>query len=168
MEQESKTKREVSDDDVSSDGEMKQPKSRRVTKSIHIEEDFIQTIDEALQEERKDKKKAVTKEDFIRTIDEALQEQRINKKKAERLHECLQSGDWADVAFSLLCEQIHPTGDLFLCTMTASTSSFAPTKISSPPVDLDFLKQIEEITDGEDVGEDVLYTKLAVPRPGKV
>ena len=106
MEQESKTKREVSDDDVSSDGEMKQPKSRSVTKSIHTKEDFIQTIAEALQEERIDEKKAVTEEDFIRTIDEALQEQRIDEKKAERLHECLQSGDWTYVAFSLLREQI--------------------------------------------------------------
>jgi hypothetical protein len=51
-------------------------------------------------------KSTVTLEDFIQTIDTALQEQRIDEKKAERLHECLQSGDWADVAFSLLCEQI--------------------------------------------------------------
>ena len=73
----SKTKREVSDDDVSSHCEMKQPKSRRVTE-----------------------------EDFVQTIDEALQDQRIDEKKAERLHKCLQSGDWPEVAFSLLCEQI--------------------------------------------------------------
>ena len=39
MEQGSKTKREVRDEDVSSHGEMKQPKSRRVTKSIHTEEE---------------------------------------------------------------------------------------------------------------------------------
>jgi hypothetical protein len=55
--------------------------------------------------------------------------------------------------------------------MTASTSSFAPTKISSPDdeqVDLDFLQQIAQITDGEDVGEDVLHTKLVVHSPGKV
>ena len=48
----------------------------------------------------------VTLEDFIQTIDEALQDQRIDEKKAERLHKCLQSGDWPEVAFSLLCEQI--------------------------------------------------------------
>ena len=60
------------------------------------------------------------------------------------------------------------TGDLFLCIMTAS---YAPKEISSPDdeqVDLDFLTLIAQITDGEDVGEDVLYTESIVPSPTKV
>lgn len=62
------------------------------------------------------------------------------------------------------------TGDLFLSLRTM-TASCAPYEISSPDdeqVDLDFLTQIAQITDGDDVGEDVLYTELIVPSPTKV
>ncbi|KAL3826996.1 hypothetical protein ACHAXA_000060 [Cyclostephanos tholiformis] len=48
----------------------------------------------------------VALEDFVQKINTALQEQRIDEKKAERLRECLQCGDWVDVAYSLLCVQI--------------------------------------------------------------
>jgi len=48
----------------------------------------------------------VTMEDCISTIEAAVSEHRIDAKKAERLQECLESGDWSEVAFSLLCEQI--------------------------------------------------------------
>ncbi len=51
-------------------------------------------------------KATVTLDDFVQKINTALQEQRIDEKKAERLRECLQFGDWAEVAFSLLCVQI--------------------------------------------------------------
>ena len=44
--------------------------------------------------------------DFMQEINTALQEQRIDEKKAERLRECVHCGDWADVAFNLLCVQI--------------------------------------------------------------
>ena len=72
----STTQRDVSDDDVSSHGEMKQSMSSR------------------------------SMADFMQEINTALQEQRIDEKKAERLRECVHCGDWADVAFNLLCVQI--------------------------------------------------------------
>ena len=51
------------------------------------------------------------------------------------------------------------------------TASCAPYEISSPDddqVDLDFLTQIEQFTDGDDVGEDLLFTELILPSPTKV
>ena len=53
-----------------------------------------------------DKSLVRTMDDFNNTIDDAVREQRIDNKKAARLQECLQSGDWSEVAFSLMCEQI--------------------------------------------------------------
>ena len=50
--------------------------------------------------------KSKTIDDCMNIIDQALEEQRIDKKKAERLYGCFQLGDWSGVAFSLLCEQI--------------------------------------------------------------
>ena len=47
----------------------------------------------------------VVMENFIDSIDKTVYEQRIDEKKAERLHECLQSA-WDKVVFCLLCEQI--------------------------------------------------------------
>ncbi|KAL9190267.1 hypothetical protein ACHAXT_007478 [Thalassiosira profunda] len=55
------------------------------------------------------KKKATverTSDDFDHTIDGALSEGRIDAKKATRLRDCLKAGDWSEVAYSLLCEQI--------------------------------------------------------------
>jgi hypothetical protein len=86
----SKKKRAVSDDDEIILGQKKMPKKCPDTNKSTPEEP----------------KSTITLEDFVHTIDTALQEQRIDEKKAERLHECLQSGDWPEVAFSLLCEQI--------------------------------------------------------------
>ena len=53
-----------------------------------------------------DKSYVRTMDDFNNTIDDAVREQRIDNKKATRLQECLQSGDWSEVAFSMMCEQI--------------------------------------------------------------
>ena len=46
----------------------------------------------------------ITDLDF--TINQALEEKRIDQAKADRLHECLQAGDWSEIALSLLTEQI--------------------------------------------------------------
>jgi hypothetical protein len=86
----SETKRDVSDDDEINFGKNK------------ILEECFDTKKSTTEQP----KSTVTLEDFIQTIDTALQDQRIDEKKAERLHECLQSGNWPEVAFSLLCEQI--------------------------------------------------------------
>lgn len=92
-EERAKNKRAVSDDDESSQGEKKMPKSRRgPNKPMETTNTTEQSV--------------AMMDDFISTIDDAVREQRIDEKKAERLHECLQSGDWSEVAFSLLCEQI--------------------------------------------------------------
>ena len=40
------------------------------------------------------------------TINQALEENRIDQAKADRLNECLQAGDWSEIALSLLTEQI--------------------------------------------------------------
>ena len=48
----------------------------------------------------------VSLEDCKNTIDNAVSEERIDEKKAARLHECLQAGNWSEIAYSLLCEQI--------------------------------------------------------------
>ena len=85
----SEKKRAVSDDDEINFGRKKILKECLCTKKSTTEEPKFTAL-----------------EDFVQTIDEALQDQRIDEKKAERLHKCLQSGDWPEVAFSLLCEQI--------------------------------------------------------------
>lgn len=65
----------------------------------------VMTKSNAQKETTTEKSKTI--DDCMNIIDQALEEQRIDKKKAERLYGCLQiGGDWSGVAFSLLCEQI--------------------------------------------------------------
>lgn len=47
-----------------------------------------------------------TKNDFEYIIENALEEKRIDQFKADRLYGSLSSGDWSEVAFNLLCENI--------------------------------------------------------------
>ena len=91
----SNTKRSVSDDDESSQGAKKM---RHKSPSGGVKKSKVST--NATQ------KPARTMDDFNNTIDDAVREQRIDNKKAARLQECLQSGDWSEVAFSMMCEQI--------------------------------------------------------------
>ena len=86
-------KQAVSDDD---DGSRRKKKS----KLINSRKSPTQNIEAA------DKSLVRTMDDFNNTIDDAVREQRIDNKKATRLQECLQSGDWSEVAFSMMCEQI--------------------------------------------------------------
>ena len=59
-----------------------------------------------MKAEFKEMKAERSEDDFEYTIDEALRDKRIGSMKATRLHECMQSGDWSEIAYSLLCEQI--------------------------------------------------------------
>ena len=49
---------------------------------------------------------AISITDLEFTINQALEEKRIDQAKAGRLNECLQAGDWSEIALSLLTEQI--------------------------------------------------------------
>ena len=82
----------ISDDDYS------RMKKKRKAKSCSIK-----TSPKAASTE---KNGIVTLEDCMSTIGSAVSEKRIDEKKAERLQECLRSGNWSEIAFSLLCEQI--------------------------------------------------------------
>ncbi|KAL7535448.1 hypothetical protein ACHAXR_006499 [Thalassiosira sp. AJA248-18] len=84
----------VSDDD---DGSRKKKKKLKLLNSIKSQVKNPKTVDEP---------SGRTMEDFTNTIDEAIREHRIDEKKTARLRECLQSGDWSEIAYTLLCEQI--------------------------------------------------------------
>eukprot|EP00571_Detonula_confervacea_P002858 CAMPEP_0172329804 /NCGR_PEP_ID=MMETSP1058-20130122/61074_1 /TAXON_ID=83371 /ORGANISM="Detonula confervacea, Strain CCMP 353" /LENGTH=250 /DNA_ID=CAMNT_0013046995 /DNA_START=1608 /DNA_END=2360 /DNA_ORIENTATION=- len=49
---------------------------------------------------------AITPEDCMNIIEDAFRDGSIDENKYARLHECIQAGDWSEVAFSLLCENI--------------------------------------------------------------
>ena len=49
---------------------------------------------------------AISITDLEFTINQALEEKRIDQAKTDRLNECLQAGDWSEIALSLLTEQI--------------------------------------------------------------
>ena len=51
-------------------------------------------------------KEAASRELCLGTIETALSDQRIDSKKAERLRDCIREGNWADVSYRLLLEQI--------------------------------------------------------------
>ena len=86
-------KRAISDDDESSTNKKTKPKSRRAGTKPK-------------QPKQKDTSPSMSKQDFKNTIDKAVSEDRIDEKKAARLNECIQEGDWSEIAYNLLCEQI--------------------------------------------------------------
>lgn len=81
--------------DSSDDGRSR----KKRTKKAHPSKNKPPTDDAAKTKERSLK-------DFSHIIETALQGGRIDEKKASRLDLCLAAGDWSEVAYFLLCEQI--------------------------------------------------------------
>ncbi|EJK63745.1 hypothetical protein THAOC_15578 [Thalassiosira oceanica] len=64
------------------------------------------TIASEVECDKGEGKEAASRELCLGTIEKALSENRIDAKKADRLRDCIDERNWADVSYRLLCEQI--------------------------------------------------------------
>lgn len=64
------------------------------------------TIASEVECDKGEGKEAASRELCLGTIEKALRESRIDAKKAERLRDCIDERNWAEVSYRLLCEQI--------------------------------------------------------------